>query len=64
MDAKMKLEFQLLTLKQERELLKEGGARHEDSPMKENAGKQVSQMLEDSWLTNHVAHVSEALTRT
>ena len=41
MDSKVKLEFQLLTLKQERELLKEGGAKHEDAAMKENAGMQV-----------------------
>ncbi len=41
MEAQMKLEVQLLKLKQEREALKDRGAQHEDSVMKENAVIQV-----------------------
>ena len=45
MDKKMTFEVQLLTLKREREVLKEGGAKHEDIMMKENAGMQVRQCV-------------------
>jgi len=45
MEAQMKLEVQLLKLKQEREALKDRGAQHEDSVMKENAVLQVGLML-------------------
>ena len=41
----MMFEVQLLTLKREREVLKEGGAKHEDVMMKENAGMQVRQCV-------------------
>ena len=40
-DAKEKLDGQLLKLKEQRETLKEGGAKHEDAIMKENARLQV-----------------------
>jgi hypothetical protein len=42
MDTKMKMEFQLLKLKQGREALKDDGAKHEDHVMKENAVMQVN----------------------
>ena len=42
MDGKIKLEFQLLKLKQDREVLKDQGAVHEDTIMKENANMQVN----------------------
>ena len=42
MDGKMKLEFHLLKLKQDREILKDQGAVHEDTIMKDNANMQVS----------------------
>ncbi len=41
MDASSKLDGQLLKLKEQREALKEGGAKHEDDIMKENARLQV-----------------------
>ena len=41
MEAQMKLEVQLVKLKQEREALKDRGAQHEDAVMKENAVIQV-----------------------
>ena len=41
-EAKMKLEDQLLKLKEEREDLKERGNRHEDKIMRENAKLQVN----------------------
>ena len=42
-DAKLKLEDQLLKLKEEREELKERGNKHEDKIMRENAKLQVIQ---------------------
>ena len=44
-DAKEKLEAQLLKLKEQREALKEGGAKHEDAIMKENAKLQVRDLF-------------------
>ena len=41
LDAKVKLEEQLLKLKEEREDLKEGGSKHEDDIMRDNAKLQV-----------------------
>ena len=41
-DAKLKLEDQLLKLKEEREDLKERGNKHEDKIMRENAKLQVN----------------------
>ena len=41
LDAKLKLEDQLLKLKEEREALKERGNTHEDKIMRENAKLQV-----------------------
>ena len=41
LDAKLKLEDQLLKLKEEREALKERGNQHEDNIMRENAKLQV-----------------------
>ena len=42
LEAKEKLEAQLLRLKEQREALKEDGAVHEDQIMKENAKLQVT----------------------
>ena len=42
-DAKLKLEDQLLKLKEEREELKERGNKHEDKIMRDNAKLQVRQ---------------------
>ena len=42
-DAKLKLEDQLLKLKEEREELKERGNKHEDKIMRDNAKLQVCQ---------------------
>ena len=42
-DAKLKLEDQLLKLKEEREELKERGNKHEDKIMRDNAKLQVIQ---------------------
>ena len=42
LDAKDKLDAQLLKLKEQREALKEDGAVHEDHIMKENAKLQVN----------------------
>ena len=41
-DAKLKLEDQLLKLKEEREELKERGNKHDDKIMRENAKLQVT----------------------
>ena len=41
-EAKVKLEGQLLKLKEQREVLKDAGQKHEDQDMRENAKLQVN----------------------
>ena len=52
-EARTKLEGQLLKLKEQREALKAGGAKHEDNIMKENARLQVGKRKENLHSFSH-----------
>jgi hypothetical protein len=58
-ETKMKLDLRLIALKKERENLKDGGAKHEDSVMRENAEMQVTILL----VTRAVSQNGEGLNQ-
>ena len=58
-DAKLKLEDQLLKLKEEREELKDRGNKHEDKIMRENAKLQVIK----TFLTTQIVSFTITLQR-